>query len=302
MGHAERQFDKTHLSIDIAEARGFIHRDYLAHCLRWSHVAKAAAKHPKEQRWLDIGCGKDQPLARLLYTNKMAPTEGYYLGVDLNKLEPHSAFKNSSWQPMLLGGVDVLEALKVEKNELVLNHESTNIDVNNLTTLLCSPLPTKVVSFEVLEHVNPAYCRKVIKFIEIVLREAKAEAYISTPCYDADTGAAANHINEMTYTALGALFEDLGLGIAGVWGTFASQRDYLPHLNQAELEVFDRLKQYYDSNLLAIMLAPLHPEHARNCLWQLVAAPDGYVRRFPALKDVPGPWSSSPQWEDLGRD
>ena len=35
-----KAMDNTHLSIDQAEKRGFIHRDYIAHCLRWSHVAK----------------------------------------------------------------------------------------------------------------------------------------------------------------------------------------------------------------------------------------------------------------------
>ena len=29
-----KEIDNTHLSIDQAEARGFIHRDYIAHCLR----------------------------------------------------------------------------------------------------------------------------------------------------------------------------------------------------------------------------------------------------------------------------
>ena len=35
-----KEIDNTHLSIDQAEERGFIHRDYIAHCLRWTHVAK----------------------------------------------------------------------------------------------------------------------------------------------------------------------------------------------------------------------------------------------------------------------
>ena len=39
-----RSIDKTHLSIDQAEERGFIHRDYLAHCFRWSHVVKHLGK------------------------------------------------------------------------------------------------------------------------------------------------------------------------------------------------------------------------------------------------------------------
>ena len=39
-----KSIDNTHLSIDQAEERGFIHRDYIAHCLRWTHVAKWMGK------------------------------------------------------------------------------------------------------------------------------------------------------------------------------------------------------------------------------------------------------------------
>ena len=35
-----KKVDTTYLSIDNAEERGFLHRDYIAHCLRWSHVVK----------------------------------------------------------------------------------------------------------------------------------------------------------------------------------------------------------------------------------------------------------------------
>ena len=38
--NGQRKIDKTHLSCDQAEERGFLHRDYIAHCLRWSHIVK----------------------------------------------------------------------------------------------------------------------------------------------------------------------------------------------------------------------------------------------------------------------
>ncbi len=287
MANPGRQFDKTHLSLDQAEARGFIHRDYLAHCLRWSHICKVAAKDYKAQRWLDIGCGKDLPLARLLYTSKLAPTAGYYLGVDLNQLPPHPAFANSGWKPLLLGGVDVLKALPVGTNGKI------------VVGVVEVDLPIKIVCLEMLEHVQPAYCRQVLEFIHKIVKLGGGEAFISTPCYDAHVGAAENHICELTYAALGGLLEDLGFAIAGHWGTFASQRDYLPHCTAAELEVFEQLKTYYDSNLLAVLLAPLHPAHARNCLWQLRAAEPGYQRQFRPLAEVPRPWTSSPHWQEL---
>ncbi len=84
-----KAMDNTHLSIDQAEKRGFIHRDYIAHCLRWSHVVKFMGEKSryKTADLLDIGCGKDLPLLRLLYSSKMIPDTGSYTGVDINKLE-----------------------------------------------------------------------------------------------------------------------------------------------------------------------------------------------------------------------
>ena len=82
-----RTIDKTHLSIDQAEDRGFLHRDYIAHCLRWSHIVKhlQQKKRYKKARILDIGCGKEMPLIKTLYTMKMTPKE--YIAIDINKIK-----------------------------------------------------------------------------------------------------------------------------------------------------------------------------------------------------------------------
>ena len=57
MANKNRPIDKTHLSINSAESRGFLHRDYIAHCLRWTHVAKFLAQQQRDKsaRILDIG-------------------------------------------------------------------------------------------------------------------------------------------------------------------------------------------------------------------------------------------------------
>ena len=36
-----------------------------------------------------------------------------------------------------------------------------------------------------------------------------------------------------------------------------------------EREMFDRLNEYYDSNLVSNIMAPLFPKYSRNCLWVL---------------------------------
>jgi hypothetical protein len=55
-----KSIDNTHLSIDQAEERGFIHRDYIAHCLRWTHVAKwmGNPKHRKDCTCLTLAAAK----------------------------------------------------------------------------------------------------------------------------------------------------------------------------------------------------------------------------------------------------
>ncbi|NDB66046.1 MAG: class I SAM-dependent methyltransferase, partial [Euryarchaeota archaeon] len=182
------KFNKTHLSIDQANARGVVHRDYIAHCLRWSHVLKVINKGGfyKNARVLDVGCGKEMPMARALFTNRYAPLS--YDGVDVNKLEMHAVFASDKvrFKPTLHGETDFL-------------------------TLKLPHSPNCITSFEVLEHVPPGHARKMIERMYDLLdgSDENSVAIISTPCYDERVGAAANHPNEITYQALGAAFEDV---------------------------------------------------------------------------------------------
>ena len=274
MANKNRPIDKTHLSINSDESRGFLNRDYIAHCLRWTHVAKFLAQQQryKSARILDIGCGKEVPLAKLLHSSRMRPTE--YYGVDVNKLEQPEQFKNAAWRPQLAGKTDVCTLTKDDFNEP----------------------PNIVVCFEVLEHVAPEHCRRMLTKI-IELMEPSANVFISTPCWDPAVGAAENHINEMTYQAMGAILEDSGFRILGHWGTFASIKDYKEELMEHR-HSFEALRTYYDTNYLSTIFAPLFPHRSRNVLWSLFYDPLG-TRHFPALGDVPGRWSSSDKWEEL---
>ena len=225
-----KEIDNTHLSIDQAEARGFIHRDYIAHCLRWTHVSKylhLQARY-KTARIIDIGCGKDMPLARMLYTSRLAPEK--YLGIEYNKMDIPDMFKNSNFKPDLIAGVDF-----------------TTVDQNNIAGGLQYNYST---CFEVLEHVEPIKAIAILDHLPQFLTE-DAVSWFSTPCWDEKVGAAANHVNEMTYDAFGSLLEEMGYKILMHWGTFASIKDYKDELPRYELkEAFDRLREYYDSNYL----------------------------------------------------
>lgn len=275
-----KHIDNTHLSIDQAEERGFIHRDYIAHCLRWSHVAKFMHEKNryKTAHVLDVGCGKDQPLARLLYTSKMNPDTGTYTGVDYNKLDPHPMFHTGKFPLTLIGNATF--------PNMALPRE--NYDV--------------VVSFEVLEHVEPAHAFAMLKGMHDCLAP-DGTIFISTPCYDAKVGAAGNHVNEMTFDALAWLIAHAGLAIDEVYGTFASQKDYKHLLTPGQREMFDQLSAYYDSNYVATIFAPLFPANSRNCLWKLrhhkVSEPE---RVFITPSDITDQrHSSSDQWPDFAR-
>lgn len=281
-----REIDNTHLSIDSAEERGFIHRDYIAHCLRWTHVVKYLGQSGryKSVKILDVGCGKEIPLAKLMYSSRFIPVDGIYVGVDYNRLEIPEMFHTGRFPMKLIQQCIFPEGMKpfVEAGTI-----PDKYDV--------------IACFEVCEHVEPAGTLALLKGIKEHLTE-DGIAFISTPCYDADTGAAANHVNEMSYSAFGSMIEYAGLAIKNVYGTFASMKDYRPAMTPAQTEVFDQLREFYDSNYLATIMAPLFPQHARNCLWEVRLRKEAKMQgfSFPGLHSQYDPKnSSSEQWSSF---
>ncbi len=270
-----RKIDHTFLSIDAAEERGFIGRDYIAHCLRWTHVAKwiNQKKRYKESDILDVGCGKEIPLAKLLHSSRLGSRT--YTAIDHGKLQMPAQFANSTWKPThVIGNCDAAE--------------------------LVPPItPNVIVCFEVLEHVEPEHCKRILNNFRRILTE-DGTIFLSTPCYDERVGAADNHVNEMTYEAFGRVIEDAGFWIEGHWGTFASMADYKNDLTGPQRIVFDQFREYYDSNYLATIFAPLFPQYSRNCLWQIKKSRERTTTlMFPAWKYIKTPWGSSDNWKDL---
>lgn len=291
-----KSIDNTHLSIDQAEARGFIHRDYIAHCMRWSHVVKQMYKRNryKTARVFDIGCGVDVPLARTLYSQKLIPES--YIGIEYNKPEKInlSAFSATSRFPLhVYGGIDFA---------------TDQVDISQEGVLLVKgeqhTLPNLFTCFEVLEHIEPDHVRRVLTKVASMMYMVADEDplfFMSTPNYDPHVGAAANHVNEMKHQALNCLLEDLGFEISEEYGTFASQTDYkeqfLHDFPTDGPAIFSQLGHYYDSNYLATVLAPLYPSRARNCLRVLRYKGDegrgrgNSSRRY--AEPGPRPWTSS---------
>lgn len=300
MRNQNRLIDRTFLSLDLAEERMLIHRDYLAHCHRWSHVVKFLSKgHAyKDAVVLDVGCGKEFPMAKLLYVNKFSPLA--YIGVDANKLEI----------PAMLKDKKIPMAVYQQADFCALEYQDLGFQ-GQKGGEPCWFQPNVLTCFETVEHVSPEHARRMLAHM-LKVTALSCNYFISTPCYNGD--AAGNHINEMTFPALGSLIEDLGFHIEGVWGTFASIRDYKHELGAWTyhyggehpqtlnlMPVFEVLSEYYDTNVLATIFAPMFPQYSRNCLWHLTRKADDDVRprRFSKLVDAPTPWSQHDDWRAL---
>lgn len=267
-----REFDKTHLPLDLAEERGLIHRDFHGHALRWSHCVRELHRSAayKTARILDIGCGRDFPLARLIYSNKMQPEA--YLGVDMNKLKTPEMLEGKKWFKFL---------------------EQTNAAI--LTAEQIGFKPNFIVSYECLEHMQPKWTRLLLQNIRNIV-DLNGSIFISTPCFNGL--AAFNHPSEITFNALGSLFEDLDFNIDAKFGIFASIRDYKEQLIKDGYEdLFNKLHECHDTNILSVCFAPIYPHLSRNCMWRL--SPGNRIRLFPPLREVNGPWTSSPNWKQL---
>lgn len=304
-----RVIDKTYLSLDAAEERGLIHRDYIAHCFRWSHVIKYLNQQHryKDAIMLDVGCGKEMPLAKTMYVNKMTPLK--YVGVDANKFNI----------PDMLQGKKIPIEIWAETDFCALEGSDVGLKILSKTDSEGSGyddyvLPNVLTCFEVLEHVTPEHCRRMLQhFLKITSPDCNY--FISTPCWNGD--AAGNHINEMTFAALGSLMEDLGFNIEGVFGTFASISDYQDELSAVTIyhgspnsttttdlrPIFAALRNYYDTNILSTIFAPLFPSKSRNALWHLTKKKGDVSKQerlFSALEQVPQPWSQHVDWRQLG--
>ncbi len=301
-----KSVDKTFLSIDTAEDRGFIHRDYIAHCLRWTHVIKRLYERKTYQtaRILDIGCGRELPFAKTLYSSKLAPA--MYFGVDVGPILDEEVEKIAKTQKFP-------HKLWEKTNFLELAPEDLRYEDNAAIGVLPAILPNLVTCFEVLEHVEPKMMFDMLEHMKH-LSSPDARFFISTPCWNR-TDCAANHVNEMLYESLGAGFERHGFVVENVYGTFASIRDYehlldpgrqgvdIDHCEANHLnDVFNQLREYYDTNFLSCIFAPLFPAQSRNCLWELRKNPQGRTlenMKFPFIETIQQPWSSSANWKEM---
>lgn len=258
-----KPYNTTDLSPDKAFERHVFHRDQFAHYLRWTHILKEAKIG---ESIIDFGCGQAN-LLEVLYRNKYKQRE--YVGIDIRENTIAAAaekFKNVEWARFY-----VADLVKHD-----LDFSQFNGD--------------KVCTFECLEHVGKQNADVFLENFKACGHD-NATYYLSTPNYDPWVGAAGNHtydsgdgrgvdVQEFDHWELEHILSQ-HFDIIKKFGTFASAKDYKPLLNDWQRKMFDALKEYYDSNLIANIMAPMFPDNARNTLW--------VMRRKPGDKKVRQP-------------
>ena len=229
----DRDFDQTQL---FSKQHGSIlHRDYTAHFFRWSFARRLikATDHV-----LDVGCGQEKPLHRILFGGSF-PVAKYYCGVDLNPLK---------------------------------TTENSNTDFFGLFNFVTrwKELTPKgpfdvAVHNEVIEHMLPKHGAKLLAGCFALLKPGGV-MLMSTPCYDGRRHAA-NHIHEYTVPELQKAAEKAGFVVERRFGTFMDVKHIKKMKNPAVVETYKLLSEYFDNDAMSNFFAPLFPDQARNNLW-----------------------------------
>ena len=240
-----KKYNTTQLNPKQNFQKHVYHRDQFAHYLRWTHVLK---KLKIGMNILDWGCGSGE-LCEVAYRNRYKPKS--YIGIDIRKKVIQNAnmeFSNVPW-------AEFIEKDLCDSNFIKINKE---FDI--------------ISSFEVIEHIGK---ENVDIFLNNMTMHANKNTIImiSTPVYDEKVGAAKNHIIngnicEFEYDELEEILKKY-FKIINVYGTFASQKDYKPIMNEWQMNFYNSVKEYFDSNILSNLMAPMFPKYSRNCMWIL---------------------------------
>lgn len=228
-----RRFDQTQLRESKFGYR--VHRDYAAHFFKWGFATRLIGPH---DRVLDVGCGQDVPLMQVLSMGaRYTPAE--YLGVDLNPIKQHTP----PW-------AQVRDRFNyVEDYDLIFKWRYT-----------------VGVCIEVLEHMAPEDGRRLLTGLLYNLDE-HSRLILSTPVFNGK--AAKNHVHEYEVNELLELFHTTGWEVVNRFGTFASYRDIKKVATEEEINILDRIRDFYSEEVAACFLAPLYPENSRNIVWVL---------------------------------
>lgn len=247
----------------IALPRGQIHRDYIAHCLRWSYVLKQVKIGMKI---IDVGCGSF-PLLKALYSNKLKP--GLYVGVDIRKSVIEKMMKFKTNFPVVGQTLDI----RIEDLPSIRQIKIMEEPKNYSPCIAAFPDYDIAVCLEVVEHFEDKYIDHVLSEIRRVLKIGGL-LLLSTPNFNGS--AAKNHVHEYTAEELGKHIWKY-FTVEKMIGTFASQKDIEPVLSPSEREVYEDLKSWFKPEIISVIFSSMHPLESRNILW--VCRKEDKIRR-----------------------
>lgn len=254
-----RLYDGTQLHAD--HHGYFVHRDYASHFFRWGFVSR---RIKPGMRVLDVGCGQDLPLARVISAPNVYPNSrpSQVVCVDWNPidgrsfnpswLQKHEKFDFCTRYPELVGSFlpdDTYKLIEDQRFDLIIN-------------------------LEVIEHMGIEQGDELLKGIYFCLKPG-GQVILSTPVFDGS--AAANHIHEYKALELWNKFVAAGFTIVERYGTFASLDVLKPVLPPDYLHLVEMLSKWYGNDVISTFLAPLYPDHSRNNAWVLMRTVDCQV-------------------------
>ena len=261
-----KKFDKSQLMPERFVKSQRMHRDVLAHHLRWTHLAR------HWQHWkvvFDVGCGRGCPLAWALYTNRVAPE--LYVGLDIRSFVPNAQRDDKAYPQSVTNWLRK-EGEIPDKDWMCVWDRTSIVNFFTAQNVQQTYGPADVVvCFELLEHMSKELGIELLKCLHTLCLTYKdrepVDLFLSTPVFNGRK--AKHHIYEWEYVELEDELLRQGFIVINSWGTFASQRDILPAMSHPEIKLFYKLKDYYSSDVLSILFAPLHAPQSRNVLWHL---------------------------------
>lgn len=244
------EYDNT--SLDPSAYAKKIHRDYLAHVMRWGWISRQIKRYAltnERTNVLEVGCGRELSLFNALRSSVASKMPDRMTMVDINRTKVSKV----KWS-------DIRGEFDFVTRWHELRSEGLTYDI--------------AVNTEVIEHVATPLGMAMLEGIYELL-EPGGHFFISTPVYNGHR--AVNHIREYTVPELDEMLTISGFEIERRYGTFASWNDIKRGVREDErltdaektliLDRYEDTAEFYGHDVMACYAAPLYPDYSRNNVW-----------------------------------